>query len=193
MAVDVYIPRWGDASMPDFVSANILVAPRHAPTPKPEVRSAVVLAPDGRVKRRRSVGVPGQRPARPLVHKQIHVKHASASARAEHRCVLNESVLLDDVQTSILEPNGEPLSDHGPVRRNKPSLQDRGELSEEPNSGDHEARRSASSMSPRSGTVSPRPTQLARTSQSPCSPSGITSMLARLNATLAYSAFGSSR
>src|SRR3990170_1595052 len=107
--------------------------------------------------------------------------------------MLSEPVLLDDVKTSILEANGELLSDQGPVRRYKPSLQDRGELSQESNSGDHEARRSASSISPRSGTVSPRPTQLARTSQSPCSPSDITSMLARLNATLAYSAFGSSR
>src|SRR4051812_39138746 len=126
-------------------------------------------------------------PARVLVRQQIHVQYVVVTARAEHCGLFFEAVFFDDVQCLPAQFCGECDShcdrliwpiEPTPRKRKQPSqkLNQPGHVFCFPSSG-----------MPRSGRTSPWPTFEDRIEHIPTSGSVISSMLARLNVTLAYS------
>lgn len=113
------------------------------------------------------------------------MEHAPATAWAQHRGLFDEAVFLDDIEATRPKPQRERLYDHGPVGWKKPPPQEGAEAPQHPRCEVHDARLSASSIKPSRGTESPRPRPPAITSQTLCSHSEMSSILAKLNVTLA--------
>ncbi len=81
-------------------------APLDAAPTKPEMRSAVLLPPDGRMKGRGAVAVLGEPPARAFVRKKVHVQNPTATARAYHGRMFAVTAFLDHVENPPPEDLG---------------------------------------------------------------------------------------
>ncbi len=159
------------------------------------MRPAVRLAPNRWMKRRRSILVLHQVPTRVLVGDEVHVKSTLTAAWTKHRRLLQKTVVLNNIKCSLSEAWREVLLDDGCLvwrikQVAEPALE-LGNYAFRP--GPHAFRLSDSSGKRRRGVVSPTPTYACKISQHPSSGSSISSMLDKLNVTLAYSRFGSSR
>lgn len=158
------------------------------------MRSAILLPPYRRMKRSRPVFVAGEPPAGTIIRQQVHVQDTPAATRAEHRRLFRVSVILDHVDRPAPESFRQMRLDHdGPIRRSEPAVEDCPQGVPSTEKPVHSAFLSANSRRPSNGVVSPDPTDPASIGQIPSSGSVMSSMLARLKITLAYSAFGSSR
>ena len=125
----------------------------------------------------------------------------AATARADHGRLFTVAVFLDHIENSPPEVLRQRFLDYdSPVRRNEAAIDAQpGAPAQGPyfmeklTYPDHAGLVSASSITPRSGVVSPAPTWRRRISQTPSSGSVMISMLARLKITAPYLSFGSSR
>jgi hypothetical protein len=109
------------------------------------------------------------------------MQNRTATAGADHCCLLLETILLDDVEGSALQLLGKGVfHEQGQIRRDDPIMDTPVCAPQKPicsaiciqqkaTKPVHVFRLSASSMSPRSGVVSPKPTFAPRISQIPSS------------------------
>jgi hypothetical protein len=95
--------------------------PLDAAAPEPEMRLAVLPAPNRRMEGGGSVFMPRDVPVGTLVRQKIHLEHPSTSAGAKHRDLLEITVLFDHVEAPATKALREVAgNEDGPVWRNKP-------------------------------------------------------------------------
>ncbi len=161
--------------------ADRLLTPHDAAISKPKMRAAFLLPPDRRMKSGGPIVMACDTPAGAFIGEKIHMQNRTATARADHCCLLLEAILLDDIEGPALQLLGKGVFDQqGRIRRDDPIMNTPVCAPQKPiytpiciqqksTKPVHAFRLSASSMSPSSGVVSPKPTFAPRTSQIPSS------------------------
>jgi hypothetical protein len=100
-----------------------MLTPNNATVAEPEVRTAILLPPHGRVQGRAAVAMARDTPTWPLIGKKIHMQNRFASAGTNHRGLFLEAVFLDYVKLSSLQPLWQRFVDNNRrIRRYDPIM-----------------------------------------------------------------------
>ena len=162
-------------------SSHARLAPHNATISKPEMRTAFLLPPDRRMERSCAIVMVRNTPAGAFVGEKIHMQNRTATAGADHCCLLLETVLFDNVEGPALQLLGKSVFDQQRrIRRDEPVVNSPVCAPQKPIYASvctqqnatkpvHGFRLLANSINPRSGVVSPKPTLLPRMSQMPSS------------------------
>ena len=98
----------GDAFLEDCI---VRLAPCDAAISKPKMRAAFLLPPDRGMESGSPVVMACDTPARAFIREKIHMQNRTATAGADHCCLLLETILLDDVEGSALQLLGKGVFD----------------------------------------------------------------------------------